>query len=363
MIEKNNFFHNHVNSYKSCLENKQSDRVNASFDAIRRQFILKILCLSKLISLILTVAVILSFFMGCSGTPEKSSSDPSLLGKTDEQIFVGDSLEMNYDPNVIMKRAESFYEKKSYSEALVEFQHFLSLHHAHILAPYAQYKLALSHFKMIKTIDRDINPIRNALEEFQKLLEDFPGNRYEIEAKRKIQEGHALLAQHHLFVGKFYYRKDSYLASAKRFTAIVKTYPHLAAAGEAKYRLAETYKQLGAPKWSRDWLLAFLRENPNHSLRKNGLELLAKLQKENPTLVIANNLDSFTSPSAPINLDSESVIPANSLSANRFTEVYNKATDCPTGIWCEEANSVPSGLSLPRNATPSTYICQPGEWC
>ncbi|MEC4670742.1 MAG: outer membrane protein assembly factor BamD [Nitrospirota bacterium] len=339
----------------------------------------KPLQLPNLISLILTMAGILGFSAGCSGTPQQSSSDPPFLGDTDEQIFVGDSLEMNYDPNVIMKRAESFYEKESYPEALVEYQHFLDLHHTHILAPYAQYKLALSHFKMIQTIDRDINPIHKALEELQKLSEAFPGSRYEAEAKEKIQECHALLAQHHLFVGKFYYRKESYLAAAKRFTTVAETYPHLDAAAEAKYRLAQTYKQLGAPEWSRDWLEALLRENPNHSFRKEGLELLAELQKENPTLVVAQNLDSFQqafqgngnssvngfatpSPSVPISLTSGSKSPVNGFSVNQPSQVYNQVTDCPLGVWCDTA-SISSALPFPRDPIPNTGICRPGEWC
>ncbi len=339
----------------------------------------KPLQLRNLNLLILTVLVILSFSLGCSGTPEKSTSDSPSLGEADGQIFVGDSLEMNYDPNVIMKRAESFYEKESYPEAIVEYQHFLDLHHTHILAPYAQYKLALSNFKMIQTVDRDIEPIHKALEEFQKLSEMYPGNRYETEAEEKIQECNNLLAQHNLLVGKFYYRKESYLAAAKRFTTVAETYPHLDAAAEAKYRLAQTYKQLGAPEWSRDWLEALLRENPNHSFRKEGLELLAELQKENPTLVVVQNLDSFQqafqrngnssvngfatpSPSVPVSLTSGSKSPVNGFSVNQPIQVYNQVTDCPLGVWCDTA-SIPGALPFPRNPIPNTGICRPGEWC
>ncbi|MFB3114949.1 MAG: hypothetical protein ACE1ZW_03120, partial [Nitrospirales bacterium] len=97
---------------------------------------------------------------GCSSTPDKESASTNVpLSGTDEQIFVGDTIEMNYDPNVIMKRAESFHDKEGYAEAIVEYQHFLDLHRNHVLAPYAQYRLALSHFKMIQTIDRDVSPI------------------------------------------------------------------------------------------------------------------------------------------------------------------------------------------------------------
>ena len=96
--------------------------------------------------LILSVASCLT--LGCSMFSDNESPAPTAgAERTDAQIFVGDTIEMNYDPNVILKRAEAFHEKEGYAEAIVEYQHFLDLHRNHVLAPYAQYRLALSHFK------------------------------------------------------------------------------------------------------------------------------------------------------------------------------------------------------------------------
>ena len=115
--------------------------------------IAKVLCFTGLLFLGLGLT------LGCSSTPKETDSASKPISGTDEQIFVGDSLEMTYDPNVIMKRAESFHEKESYAEAIVEYQHFLDLHRTHVLAPYAQYRLALSQFKKFQTIDRDPEPL------------------------------------------------------------------------------------------------------------------------------------------------------------------------------------------------------------
>src|SRR5947199_3992828 len=113
---------------------------------------------------LLFAAAILSVAVSCSSAPKSSSSSSKSLSGTDEQIFIGDTVEKNYDPNVIMKRAESFFEKEDYPEAIIEYQHFLDLHRIHVLAPYAQYKLAQSQFKIAKTIDRDLEPVYKALE-------------------------------------------------------------------------------------------------------------------------------------------------------------------------------------------------------
>ena len=56
----------------------------------------------------------------CSSTPkDQSAASKKSVGGVDEQIFIGDSIEKNYDPNVIMKRGEAYFEKEEYAEAIV----------------------------------------------------------------------------------------------------------------------------------------------------------------------------------------------------------------------------------------------------
>lgn len=316
------------------------------------------------------------FFVGCSSTPDKEATAKNTpLSGTDEQIFVGDTIEMNYDPNVIMKRAESFHDKEGYSEAIVEYQHFLDLHRNHVLAPYAQYRLALSHFKMIQTIDRDVSPIEKARDQFIKLMQTHPGSQYEAEARTKIGECEDLLAQHHLFVAEFYYKKEAYLAAAKRYKQVIESYPHLEAAAEAKYELAKTYKDLGAPDWSRDWLVALVREHPQHELRDDGLKMLAKLQEENPDLVVAQNLGTLNTnllttsflplkQAAPLVPSGNLATPSSQNTASGTTGTTKPSkTECELGAWCE-ASTTTKPSSAPAVSPPSTpATCQPGTWC
>ena len=311
---------------------------------------------------------------GCSSTEEKESVDRNVpLSGTDEQVFVGDTLEMNYDPNVIMKRAESFHEKGGYTEAIFEYQHFLGLHRNHVLAPYAQYRLALSYFKMIQTIDRDMSPIEKAIDEFNKLIQTHPGSQYEAEARAKIGSCEDLLAQRHLFVAKFYYRKEAYLAAAKRYKLVIDSYPHAEIAAEAKYELAKTYKNLGATDWSRDWLVALVREHPRHDLRDDGLKMLTKLQEENPDLVVAQNLgnvdgnvlatSAFSLDQSNLALSSGSIADYTSPTRVAPTSVQStqSAPECGVGTWCEESGSPETDTYA--SPTPVPIACQPGQWC
>jgi outer membrane protein assembly factor BamD len=238
--------------------------------------------------------MLISMSVGCSNSSKTAKSSGQTLSGKDEQIFIGDTVEKNYDPNVIMKRAESFYDKEDYAEAIIEYQHFLDLHRMHTLASYAQFKLAESHFKQVKTIDRDIDPIYKALDAYQKLRRDYSGSRYDSDAGERIQACHRMIAQSYLFVGQFYYRRDAYLAAAHRFEAILKQYPDMDIAGDALYYLALTYKEIGAEDWAREKLMAFTERYPNHQYASTGQKVLATLNAKQPTEAVAQ-----ATPSSP----------------------------------------------------------------
>lgn len=279
---------------------------------------------------------------GCSSTSKKAGG--KTLSGTDEQIFIGDTIEKNYDPNVIMKRGEAFFEREEYAEALVEYQHFLDLHRTHVLAPYAQFRLAEAHFKMARTIDRDPDPVYKALAAFEKLRREFPGSRYDAQALQKIQECHEWLAQTHLFVGQFYYRRGSYLAAAYRFELVIKEYPDMNAAPDALYYLALSWKELGADDWARDSLVLLAEKYPNSQYAEDGRKLLAKLGNSKPTALVAKSSDGSDGRRLP----TPSFNGANNYRIPDFPPGAQPSTFTP-----------PSANGLGQSFTP----CRIGAWC
>jgi outer membrane protein assembly factor BamD len=278
---------------------------------------------------------------GCSSASKKTGG--KTLSGTDEQIFIGDTIEKNYDPNVIMKRGEAFFEREEYAEALVEYQHFLDLHRAHVLAPYAQFRLAEAHFKMARTIDRDPEPVYKALAAFEKLRREFPGSRYDAQALQKIQECHEWLAQTHLFVGQFYYRRKSYLAAAHRFELIIKEYPDMNVAPDALYYLALSWRELGADDWARDSLILLAEKYPNSQYAEDGRKLLAKLgTPKSPVLVAKTDNGSNGSRPSPPSTSGADLPVANLPLATKSSALTlpsadglgQRFTPCRIGAWC-----------------------------
>jgi len=247
----------------------------------------------------LPAVLLLGLLIGCSSASKTKTEDATAkkaVADADEQVLQTDPVERNYDPHVIMKRAEAFYEKEDYAEAAVEYQHFLDLHKSHMLAAYAQYRLGLSHFKQVTTTDRDPEHVRLTVEAMEKLLKDYPGSAYEPDAKAKIKEGRLHTAEYELYVGKYYYRQAAYLAALHRFERVITLYPDSDTTAEALYYLAKTYKDLGSPERAVEGLNLLLTQYPKAAIRKEGQALLASINgKSFKDVAVATNGATATS--------------------------------------------------------------------
>ncbi len=331
----------------------------------------------------LFVLSIVLFFAGCSSTPDATDTTSQDPYSTDEQIFVGDSIEMSYDPNVIMKRAESFFDKESYAEAVVEYKHFLDLHRNHILAPYAQYKIGVSRYKQFRTVDRDPEPLHKAISAFEKLLKEYPTSRYETEAKQTILTCKEQLVQRHLMVGEFYFKRGSYLAAAHRYEKIIKEFPELETTGEAMFHLAKTYQDLGIEEWTQKWLAALIRQYPDSPYHSSAQTLLASLHEEHPALLASLPNNSFqpesfvlpvsvdlTIPQAPADpsFANAGILPdtdTRKAQAGLSNEQTANPSFCAIGTWCDSHSTRPVyPTAHPRSPLPTdTKACKTGDWC
>jgi outer membrane protein assembly factor BamD len=316
----------------------------------------------------------------CSSTSKSAPSDKKTLSGTDEQIFLGDTIEKNYDPNVIMKRGEAFFDKEEFPEAIVEYQHFLDLHRTHLLAPYAQFRLGESHLRIARSIDRDPDPIHKAIAAFERLRKEFPNSRYEAQAVQRIGECHDWLAQTHLFVGQFYYRRDSFLAAAHRFDQIMKEYPDKSVAPEALYYLALSYKEMGANDWASEKLILLAEKYPNSEAAQDGKKLLAtlKITTPAPAPVVAQSQDSSPPPSAPVVAQSKESAPPRAPAESAPTLFADNRPQAAIPIPPTQASALSgtngaslssghasalSGTNGTSSLTQRFVSCRLGAWC
>jgi outer membrane protein assembly factor BamD len=122
-----------------------------------------------------------------------------------------------------------------------EFREFLSFYPTNRRADYAQYKLAMTHFRQMRAAPRDQTETRDAVREFQTFVARYPMSSLMPEVKTKLRESQDRLAESDFLVGMFYYRQKWYLGSIDRFSTLLKADPEYTARDNVYFYLAESY--------------------------------------------------------------------------------------------------------------------------
>jgi len=106
----------------------------------------------------------------------------------------------------------------------------------------AQLKIANIHYQQMEKADRDFTHAKRAEDEYRKLILQYPDSKLVREAKLRLLEVQEVLAEREFGIGRFYYLRESYPASAARLKELLKQYPLYSRADEAAYILGEDYE-------------------------------------------------------------------------------------------------------------------------
>ena len=230
----------------------------------------------------LVLFIVFSTGWGCATPNDPLGADiREALGVTKNSAEeTKDSIERNYDPRVILKRAEALYQGGEYIEAVGEYQHFLELHPLHEWADYAQLKLGMSYLQQFTAIDRDPMPVQKARESFQKLLTTYPNTKYADEANKRLASCRERLAQYQFYVGHFYYKQEAYPAAVHRFEEILASYPNDPVAAGSLYYLALSYERQGRAELAVNRLQNLIEKHPDSPYQSKARQTLVRLNSK-----------------------------------------------------------------------------------
>ncbi len=173
------------------------------------------------------------------------------------------SPDKSYDAAIMLRIADTFFGEEKYEEALVEYQNFLNYHPVNKDAVYAQFQIGMCSFKQLTTIDRDPEPTRTALREFQKLLDKYPNSVYDEAVKKNISVCQDRLAEYELYVGRFYHRKKAYQSAVARLEKLLVDYPGSTAEKEALYLNGLSHMELGEKSQARATFETLVKKYPS----------------------------------------------------------------------------------------------------
>jgi outer membrane protein assembly factor BamD len=133
-----------------------------------------------------------------------------------------------YNPYAIvaeLKLADSYYLNKEYLLAATAYKEFEKLHPANEIIPYVIFQLGMCYFKQMPTIDRDQSYALQAVQEFERMIKNYPQSEYVPQAEPLLITAKKNLAAHEFYIGEFYFRQKNYAAALGRFEAIFQQFP------------------------------------------------------------------------------------------------------------------------------------------
>jgi len=106
----------------------------------------------------------------------------------------------------------------------------------------AQLKIANIHYQQMEKADRDYTHAKRAEDEYRKMILQYPDSKLVPEAKQRLLEVQEVLGEREFEIGRFYYLRQSYIASIARLQSLVDKYPLYSRADEALFLLGQNYE-------------------------------------------------------------------------------------------------------------------------
>ena len=121
-----------------------------------------------------------------------------------------------------------------------EFREFLQFYPTSMRADYAQYKLAMSHFRQMRAPERDQTETREALKEFDVFFQRNPNSPLTSEVKQNWRVARDRLSEASFRVGLHYYRSKWLPGAIDRFREVLRDDPGYTGRDGVYFYLAES---------------------------------------------------------------------------------------------------------------------------
>jgi len=161
-----------------------------------------------------------------------------------------DEVERQHPYSIWARRAQvmaayAYYMSNDYDESILAAQRFLQLHPGNRSAAYAYYLIAMCHYEQVSDVARDQAKTEEATHALTEVIRRFPDSEYARDATLKLDLTRDHLAGKDMEVGRFYMKRQEYLAAIGRFRNVVDEFQTTSHTPEALHRLVEGYLALG----------------------------------------------------------------------------------------------------------------------
>src|SRR6266545_7808227 len=153
----------------------------------------------------------------------------------------------SYAPRARFLIGEAYYREAEFDKAIREFEAFVSFFPRHQIADLVQYRLAMSYYDQMKPIEQDQTLASKALDQFKKLVKEYPESRYATDALAKIDICRGRLAQKEVWIASYYANQGNIVGARQRLEKVLKEYSRTLVVPEAMFLLADMQFREGRP--------------------------------------------------------------------------------------------------------------------
>ena len=144
--------------------------------------------------------------------------DRGLYSRSREQwTSLRDSYPASYFmPLAQLKIADCYFAAGEFPEAVSSYQEFLRLYPAHEATGYAQSRLAESHLRQYRGIKNDQQPLKDALQAYELVIDKYPSSDFAQSSRMRIADIKKLISEYEISVAEFYEKQGKDNAAKER---------------------------------------------------------------------------------------------------------------------------------------------------
>ena len=141
--------------------------------------------------------------------------------------------------------AYSYYSQDYYADAIAELERYIKIYSFDENIDYAHYLLGVCFYEQIVDEKKDLQSILNAKKQFEFLVQTYAESEYVLDSKFKIDFINDILASKEMYLGRYYFDREKWIAAINRFKTVVNDYDTTMYTEEALHRLVEIHYLLG----------------------------------------------------------------------------------------------------------------------
>lgn len=169
--------------------------------------------------------------------------------------------------------ADSAFSREAYIEAIDGYKTFIASHprHPKTVDGYCAFKIGESYFKQIPSdffvlppsYEKDQGPVIDAQRELTSFLDRYGQSAYADSGRKLLADVIQRLADHELYVARYYLERGRTKAAIGRLEFVVREYPRARRDAEVLMLLGQVYLKQGEPKDARDAFRRLVIEHPD----------------------------------------------------------------------------------------------------